>query len=276
MPNLTGSLAAAAMLMLLVGCKAAVPEWNKPPTQTITCADYAEHPVNSAVLYNNVWNKPAAKGFASSQCLEKDPVTGDVGWSWAWPNTNGAIFAYPQMKVGVSPWAPGTNERPEFPLKAAEIKGLKVSHELAIAGNSEVNIATSIWLTNTRAIGPTQNPSVISAELMIWTYASANHMNPAGKHVDNFSAGGQQWEVWVDQQWGDASGVNKNKWTYLTFRARQPSFKASFDALQFVRYGIDKQLLSPNVYIADVEVGTEIMRGAGLAWVRRFEVIVAR
>jgi hypothetical protein len=135
--------------------------------------------------------------------------------------------------------------------------------------------ATSIWLTNTSAIGPTQNPSVIVAELMIWTYASAHHMNPAGRHVDNFRVAGQQWEVWVDQQWGDASGVNKNTWAYLTFRAKLPSLTASFDALQFVRYGIDKKLFSAKAYIADVEVGTEIMRGSGLAWVKRFDVKVA-
>ena len=269
-------LAAIALLLLMTSCKPPPLEWYKPATHTITCADYALHPVNSATLYNNVWNKRAARGFPSVQCLEKDPATGDVGWSWRWPHKDDAIFAYPQIKIGASPWAPEPNARPEFPLKAAELKALMVSHELAISGNSEHNIATSMWLTNTGAIGKTPNPTAIIAELMIWSYASANHMNPAGKHFDDFSAGGQQWEVWGQQQWRDPSGVNNNKWTNLTFRAKQPSYTASFDALQFVRYGIDKKLLPADAYIADVEVGTEIMRGAGLAWVRQFEVKVVR
>lgn len=271
-------IAFAALVILLSSCQPKVEKivWAKPATEQITCADYATAPTASATLYNNVWNKQAAKSFQWRQCLEKDPVSGDFGWSWSWPDDGNAIFGYPQIKIGTSPWAPDAAAHPDFPLDLRRARSVIVEHQLQIAGNSELNIATSMWLTNTDKIGTTQNSAVIVAELMIWTYSSPGHMNPAGKHVEDIEFDGVAWEVWVERDWSDASGANENKWVYLTFRAKQNMFSAKFDAINFTRYGIQKRLLAPASFIADIEVGTEIKQGSGLAWVKKFSTVVSR
>ena len=157
--------------------------WKKPETQTISCDHYFSEVVPQGILYNNVWNKDAAKNLPWSQCLEKNLSQDLYGWSWIWPNTKGnVIYAYPQIKLGVSPWAPAPKLETEFPLQSSNVRSLIVEHELDIQGEGEHNVATSFWLTNTKDIGDSPNPSTIIAELMIWSYATPGHMSPAGSH----------------------------------------------------------------------------------------------
>lgn len=248
--------------------------WEKPETQTISCDDYFSEIVPNGVLYNNVWNKGAAKSFSWSQCLEKDISAGLFGWSWVWPTKSNVIFAYPQIKLGVSPWAPQPTLNSKFPLDITNVRSLVVEHELDVQGNSEHNVATSLWLTYTNNIGEKPNPDAIIAELMIWSYATPNHMGPAGVHKGDFEAGNQIWEVWVEKDWSDASGANKNRWVYITFRAKDKKLKAMFDVIDFINYAVKQKILPRRFYIADVELGTEIMSGSGLAWVKKFRVSV--
>lgn len=249
--------------------------WEKPVTQTISCDDYYSETTPNGTLYNNVWNKHAAQKLSWSQCLEKNPSNGLYGWSWAWPaNKNNVIYAYPQIKLGTSPWDPTLNLYSEFPLENSLINSLVIEHELDVQGNGEHNVATSLWITNTTEIGNTPNPSAILAELMIWSYATPNHMNPAGTHTDSFEIGGQTWEVWVDKNWSDASGANNNKWVYITFRAKNKSLRAKFDVIDFTNYAVEHQILPDVFYIADIELGTEIMSGSGLLWIKQFNVTI--
>ena len=247
--------------------------WIKPPTETINCSDYFSESIPNGILYNNVWNKNAAKTFQWTQCLEKDPATGLYGWSWIWPtNINKVIFAYPQIKRGTSPWDPQPDVKSEFPLDSATLRSLVIEHELLIQGDAEHNVATSLWLTNTDNIGDKANPSIIIAELMIWTYETPKHMNPAGRNTGTIEVNDQTWEVWVDKNWSDASGANDNKWVYITFRAQDKNTKAKYDVIKFTDYAIEKQILPEQFYIADIELGTEIMRGSGLVWVKQFDI----
>jgi hypothetical protein len=237
----------------------------------IHCGDYYSEKTADGTLYNNVWNKNAAGKFAWSQCLEKDAASGLYGWSWNWPVRSDAIFAYPQIKLGTSPWAPSPGVNPEFPLENGALHSLIVEHELQIQGQTEHNVATSLWLTNTPDIGTQPNPSAIVAELMIWTYTTQRHMNPAGAHKGDFNDGKQTWEVWFDKNWSDASGANHNKWIYITFRAKNSSLKAEFDVMKLTRYAVEQRILPAKFYIADIELGTEIMSGSGQAWVKQFK-----
>lgn len=247
--------------------------WEKPETHTISCDDYFSENTPDGVLYNNVWNNGAAKKFPWRQCLEKDLLDNLYGWSWVWPSEkSNVIYAYPQIKHGISPWDPSSSVKSEFPLKHSAVHSLVVEHELEVQGNSQHNIATSLWFTNNKDIGENPNPSVIVAELMIWSYATQYHMNPAGTHRGNYEVENQIWEIWTDQNWGDASGENDNKWIYITFRALNQSLNSRFDVINFTRYAIENQILPKDFYISDVELGTEIMSGSGLVWVKKFNI----
>ena len=90
--------------------------------------------------------------------------------------------------------------------------------------------------------------------------------------MDEVVLDGQTWEVWVNKNWGDASGANSNRWIYLTFRAKDSSLHASFDVAKLTACAVEKGILPKQFYYADVELGTEIMSGSGLAWVKDFKV----
>ena len=107
---------------------------------------------------------------------------------------------------------------------------------------------------------------------MFWTYATEGQMDPAGTRIGDIEQGGKTWSVWLDREWGDASGVNDNQWIYLAFKAEEPSFESRFDAAELLGSDLLTDLGLQEFYVADVEVGTEIMNGEGVAWVDRFEV----
>lgn len=246
--------------------------WSKPLTTTLGCIDYLALPTEKGVLYNNVWNKHAAGSGNWHQCLEKSLDSKRVGWSWRWPTRSDVIFAYPQIKVGVSPWDPGSAKDARFPLKISTLRRLNIAHQLEISTTGQHNVATSMWLVREASIGDLPAPELIAAEVMIWTYATDNHMSPAGVMVGTLKSKGTVWEVWLDKEWEDTSGINENRWVYLSFRSRDPSLSTEYDALELLQFAINKGFLPPELYVADIELGTEIMSGSGLAWVIDFRV----
>ena len=99
-------------------------KWTKPGSITLTCRDYATVITEHGVLTNNVWNKQAAGNKKWSQCIEKK-TEGDstiYGWSWSWPKGKRAIYGYPQIKVGASPWAPEPKFDDRFPMALAQLE----------------------------------------------------------------------------------------------------------------------------------------------------------
>ena len=262
------------LILTLAACTPPQADWTKPQTIVLGCEDYQSITIEESVLYNNVWNKAAAGDFAWSQCLEQkigaDPAV--YGWSWKWPNTGRQIFGYPQIKVGSSPWEPLPRTHDGLPARIGGLESLTVSHAIEVDVMGEFNVATSMWLTNTDAIGDTQNPSIIEAEVMVWTYATQGHMDPAGTNIATINHAGHEWSIWLDENWADASGVNDNSWIYVTFKSEEPAFVAQFDVVELLRSDVLAKLELDKLYIADVELGTEIMQGSGLVWVERFNV----
>lgn len=249
-------------------------EWEKPESITLGCADYQSVVRDQGILYNNVWNKDAAGSFPWRQCLEQKPGTDTVtlGWSWQWPDKGRQIFGYPQIKRGSSPWDPIPKIDDQFPIPIARLKSMTIAHDLTIAARGQHNVATSLWLTRTPAIGTKPDPTIIAAEVMVWTYATDGHMDPAGKKIGTIWHAQQRWSVWLDKNWTDASGQNDNRWIYITFQAERSSLSSRFDIAAMLRDDLLSTLEIENSYIADVELGTEIMRGQGLAWVDNFTV----
>lgn len=113
---------------------------------------------------------------------------------------------------------------------------------------------------------------MLAAEIMLWTHATAGHLNPAGRKLNEITIGDQVWEVWYQQDWEDKSGVNDNKWVYISFRAKHSAMTFNIPALELLHYAIQQDLISDQLYIADVELGNEIMSGAGITWVKAFNV----
>lgn len=257
--------------LLLCACQPPQP-LVLPEHEVISCGDYATSMTSNGVLTNNVWNKHAAGDSVNQQCIVKRSVDQftEFGWSWNWPKTPRAVFAQPQIKVGASPWDPEPRFGDDFPLKVSELSSLKLAHELDITSNGDFNVATTMWLTrDARSVKES-----IAAEMMIWTYYTKGQFNPAGKKIETVTLDGLQWELWEQADWQDASGVNQNKWQHLAFRLVQPSLKVEFDVNILIRHALKRKIVDEHWYIADLELGTELMGGEGLAWIKAFELII--
>lgn len=248
--------------------------WVKPLSDTISCDAYFAEVTSKGVLTNNVWNQHAAKNDTWTQCLETRQVDGEAqyGWSWSWPFGRRVIYAQPQIKVGSSPWAPLPKFDSSFPLNIKKLESLTIDHELEIETNGDHNTVTSMWLLSEPYLGTEVRKDIIAVEVMIWTYATPDHFNPAGTKFREITIDDGVWEIWYEQNWDDKSGVNDNKWAILSFRAKESSMQASIPALGLLQHAIEANLILDELYIADIELGNEIMSGAGITWVKDFSV----
>lgn len=159
-----------------------------------------------------------------------------------------------------------------FPAKIATLKKFDVSFEVETETDGDDNLATSLWLTKSPVLDGKPDPSAIAAEVMIWTYSTKGHFNPTGKKHKTIKTGDSEWEVWLEKNWKDVSGQNKNRWVYLTFRANKHSLKAEIDIKKLLDYAVAEKIISTDLYVADIELGNEIMSGAGVTWVHSFRV----
>lgn len=261
-------------LVGLLGCQNNDTNSVMLDVKVLGCENYQSISVDKGILYNNVWNYKAAKDFPWEQCLVQKPNSSPpvYGWAWRWPENGRNIYGYPQIKRGVSPWDPLPKTTEKLPIQLKLLDSLIVSHELEINADAEFNVATSMWMTNTPDIGDKPNPLVITAEVMVWTYTTAKHLSPAGEEVGVITVDAKDWSVWVNKNWGDASKQNDNKWVYVTLKAETESLINSFDAVKLLNDPIFRDLNLDESYIADIELGTEVMRGRGVVWVKGFDI----
>lgn len=264
-------------VLALTSCERNDPKsspWVKPESTILGCEDYQSITIESGVLYNNVWNKHSDDSGNGVQCLESREVNGAIqyGWSWSWPEGKKIIYAYPQIKVGSSPWAPEPRFGNRLPAKISSLQALELAFDVEIITNGTHNLAASMWLTREPVNGGEPNPSVIAAEVMIWTYSTAEHFNPAGSRITEVDIDGAIWEVWVDRNWKDVSGLNENRWAYITFRSTRNSMSANIDMLKLLDYAVEQQFITADIYVSDIELGNEIMSGSGITWIKSFGV----
>ncbi|MDB5819323.1 MAG: glycoside hydrolase family 12 [Rhizobacter sp.] len=268
----------ALSLALFLSADASLSAEGKPVSAeigvtTLTCADDAVHPLRLGHLLNNTWNKRLAGGEFWQQCLRSRVRDGrtEFGWSWQWPTRDG-IYAYPEVLVGRSPWTETPSNDARFPRRIADIASLRIDYDVESDYRGKRNLAMEMWLTdkpNTSAVPDTRS---IVAELMVWSDASKGMVSSQDKPVDIVDIDGSKYALYVKRDWGDASGVVAHRWMFLIYIAVTPSLTAHYDARKFLQDAVDRQLLDARHYVADVELGNEIVSGSGSTWLRRFEV----
>ena len=237
-------------------------------------------------LVNNTWNKAAAGRFDWQQCLWQRAATGpsgtgtkvEHGWSWRWPNPGRAVYAYPEVVVGVSPWgSPGAGSDRRFPLRIDTVRKLHVAFDTDVKASGNYNLSLSVWLIRRPVVADPPVLSDILAELMIWADYTPDMVADPGTttHRGEFSdSAGTAWDVWAAERWGDASGSTAHTWTHVSFliKPTQRRPRLAIDLMEFVRRAQALGLLNGATSIADIELGTELVSGSGRLWLRSFEV----
>jgi hypothetical protein len=272
------------VIIVLVGCtegisekqKLAAIEQNKA-ILAFTCEGYGSHNTPMGDLQNNIWNAHSAAKFDWTQCLAMRTIDANTqyGWYWQWPKEGDKVYAQPQITLGNSPWLKHNQTKLGYPISVNQLEKLDIDYSLDILSDGELNLATTLWLTDSDTISTEIDKSTIAAEVMIWTYASDDfYGDPAGEKVAEIIVDGFEWEVWLHKNWHDRSAKNDNNWIYLAFRTRQPLMQIKFDAAQMLHYAIEQKFITADLYIADIQLGTEIMSGTGQVWLNHYVVDV--
>jgi hypothetical protein len=114
---------------------------------------------------------------------------------------------------------------------------------------------------------------------MIWV--DDHGLSPAGSHVGTATSGDTTFEVFVNPSQTDHSGSSSATWTYVAFVATGPVLTGPLDLTPLIDYlrthdvtGAVGQpaILPASAWIGSLELGTEIVGGAGLVEVTGFSV----
>jgi len=197
------------------------------------------------------------------------------GWEWQWPAKHG-LYAYPELVIGAKPWDAGPGNDARFPRRISDTPRLLLRYDAHTTGDGERNLAASLWFIKTPAVAAPPVETDIAAELMIWSDHTPAMLSADGpvKLQGEVAIGARTWQVWAARDWGGGTDV-KVRWTFIVYTAKNDrGGKLDVDVRQFIDDALARGLLRPELYIASVELGNEIVSGSGRTLVRELSVTV--
>lgn len=217
------------------------------------------------VLINNVWNKKSAGPRLQQEVfVESGRGNSVAGWRWRAPwQAIPRVVSQPQVVCGDKPWDEPRHLMAEFPFHV-EAKRVTADFDVQMQAVGDYNMSFTMWAV--RSLPAARD--VISHEIMIWI--AKNGQAPAGRHRGAINVQGVSYDVYVEEGHKDASGANKNIWTYVAFVARKPILQGPLDLSVFTKYLMDQKLLARESYITSVELGNEVCNGAGIVELQKF------
>jgi hypothetical protein len=229
-------------------------EWN--------CVDNAEISVGKMLLVNNVWNKGTIRDY--EQCIAGDPEI--LRWRWRWPGGDLMPEAYPEIVFGHHPWRQESTTE-ELPRRLGDLRELTVEYAADLRGDGVHNLAFQLWLVD--RVPPT--PDAARAEVMVWV---ANRgMEPAGRRAYHLGEQAGGYEVYESQREHLDRGVWR-EWKLVTLVARERRLAGSLDVGALLRELADQGFLVKDSWIANLDLGTEVVAGAGSAAIRGYRINV--
>lgn len=225
---------------------------------TVSCEDWAEIMFDDYVVSNNVWNKGSITNY--TQCIFREEEDGQIqfGWEWNWPSSGWDVKSYPEIIFGHKPWSLSSTT-PSLPLKISDVQSISITLESDLVTSGSCNLAFDIWITDTDE--PSED--VINKEIMIWL--TNNELMPAGEKIAT---------VLINEINYDLFQYFFEGWEYLAFLAHEPTTTSSIQLELFLNTLIDFQLLEDTEFIASIELGNEIVDGAGIITIESYGITV--
>jgi hypothetical protein len=247
-----------------------------PAPAAVTTAPPAEVPLNCEVssttaagdymAENNSWGRGGMAGW--QQCMGAVPhASGGVSarWTWDWHNEGDQVKAYPEVVFGHKPGYPHSSTT-QLPRQLRSLSHLQVDYDLVTEREGAGNMSIDTWLTSTTTPTTFAVPP-ITHEVMVWLEVYGP-MYAGGKQVDKVRINGTMYRVFVGEKFGLG-------WRYVAFAPNSPmQSKASVDMLAFFEYLKGKNLITGDEQVAAVNLGNEIISGAGETRLNHFAVTV--
>lgn len=227
--------------------------------------DGATVTVGQLVAQNNTWGRgDLVNGRDFVQTLRvaraNDGGFAGVRIDWAWPEDGSAgVRAYPEVFAGRKPWGPETGgDLLPLPLSAAA--GLTARFAADWGGEvSGFNVAFDLWVST----DPQAGPEAITHEIMVWL--TPGGLTPAGRPAGRLRAGALQGRLFARPDHGAG-------WTYLAVIADHEMRRGEIDLGALVAALQATGHLPAAGWLMTVELGAEVVSGAGWLEIRELEV----
>ena len=152
-----------------------------------------------------------------------------------------------------------------LPLQLSKIDGLTASFDLDWGGDTQgFNVAFDLWLSS----DPAGGRDAVTHEIMIWLKSA--EFSPGGKVVDTISVLG----LTASFRYKDATPGGWPEWTYAAFKSTTDLAEGVIDIGALLDHLVDEGLADPNLWLMDIELGAEIIGGAGWLRIDGFEIDV--
>ncbi|MFH1681827.1 MAG: hypothetical protein ABIH26_14450 [Candidatus Eisenbacteria bacterium] len=221
------------------------------------CAPNAYRAVGEVLVVNNKHGEHRlVKGDKYEQCVGTWKGGFPVWWDWHAETDQPYVKGFPQVFFGINPWS-GLTSTDRLPVRVGDIRWLTVKHDVVLSADGIYNLAYDLWLTEDDT--PTGNE--ITHEIMIWLDGNTPPGLPRQREV---RFGGVTY--------GFYRGVCEDGAPFLLFVADEPRPKGWVNLAGFLRFLAANDLVPLDVYLASIELGTEMWYGSGSAAVRKFKV----
>jgi len=219
-------------------------------------------------VFNNTWGSDAltyGADYTISSIYSPANLTQNTQFSWSYPLTTAyspAILAYPEVVFGPSPLSGGiktTDIGDVFPLKVSSISDFTIDYDLSYVGNKGgYDVAFDMWLTNI----PGGGASTITNEVMVWLHKG--DIAPFGDLVGTYSYAGDTAKIYV----------NHGAWTYTAVVFDDDQTAGTVDMADILAKLKGLGIVSSSEYFASVELGAEVVSGAGSLTVKTLDLAV--
>jgi hypothetical protein len=240
------------------------------PGVTSDCENYSVQTHGSLQIMNNAWAREKASG-AYEQCVLRRGADGQeqFGWTWAWPGFEPEGYGFPEIIFGWKPWS-GASTDAKLPLQISALKELSVRYAVSTESTGKISLSAAVWLTSSgQATAP--NPLAIADEITIWLDYPEG-ATPIGEGLGSLAVDGVDYELFHAPNHGDRG--NGQGWDLYYLKGPSQRLQGALKLDRFLEAMQGKQLISPDHFVASVELGNELMSGSGTTWVSDFNVVV--
>ena len=222
---------------------------------TFQCQGWAQESVGPYIIENNVWGQGSIDNY--SQCIYVINNS-TFGWNWDWPNEGSHVKSYPEVMFGKKPWS-SSSTHPSMPLKAQNVESFVVNFDLQMEASGSYNLAFEFWVTSDSL----SDENGITTEVMIWT--AGEELQAAGEHISTPYFDGYFYKLYR---------AEFENWIYYAFVSEEDQFQGALQIHNFINYMVSIGHLNPDEYVANFEMGNEVVYGSGQTDINSYSVSV--
>lgn len=220
----------------------------------------------------NAWGHDKQQRRFDQRLVERRRNGGlQLGWFWRWPGFEPTVYAYPEVLIGWKPWCGGAPTDPRLPVRVSDALKLRVDYAVETYATGSYNLAVSAWISNRPGWSMAADPNVIATEIMVWPHYTPG-ATPLGTLIGTVKLEGEPYELWRADGIGERTLRNDRGWTAFTFRGTGGRTRGELALGALLSELLRRRAVRRDQHLTSVELGNEVMGGAGSSFVERFSV----